>query len=527
MENQLYRLPHPTTHSAEEISHIKGLISAEQEVIDSIDVEIEGLMQQIRRLRFKKLKHKELIHLYQGSITLARRIPHEILATIYEICAQDGYTLTPLHVSHVCSEWRKATQIPTVWSNLYINLDSRDPYGRAAFWAQKSKTTPLHITIDIHNDISMLPAVVDLLLDHSSRWETLKVNSRRLSAGNYILERCNSSSLPLLRALEIVILEEFDTQGNGTQVEEDVELTDLTFSLAPLLHTFTISRNVMTQMTLPLAVTNLSIELPTYAIPATLSIRVMLDVLEQLPSLQGLSISMPYGIDRQFALDVNDQMSIDLPHLRGLTLTGGTDIFGLLPYLRATSLLQLHLRSSVDSLGYPSESFERNVVQFISLARPPLELLELRDVDLSQSVFITCFSQLPHLKTLRLHESDISDVCLSALHGSGAYCPQLMSLDLRWCGHVSGRALVRLVRDRSTDGSLHRITSVTLINCAFVGEQDIIDLARITLCRLMMHDVEDYCRASGCCQNERYRRRLQLRHGLEVVDSRKERRLLF
>ncbi|KAK7049607.1 hypothetical protein VNI00_005638 [Paramarasmius palmivorus] len=426
MENILYRHPHLTVYSSEDVARVKDLISVERGVIDSIDTEIEGLFQQIRRLRFKKLKHEELIHLYQGSITLARRIPREILATIFEYCAQDGYTLTPLVVSHVCSEWRKAAQIPTVWSHLYVDLDGRDPYGRAAFWAQKSKDGPLYITLDIQNDVSMLPAVVDLLLQHSNRWETFKIASRWLSHANHVLERAQLSALPCLRMLDITVFEEFDTGDN------EAGLADLSFSSAPQLDTLMISRNVMTGMFLPPAITNLSIHLPTSAIPDTaLSTRVMLDALEQLTSLQVLSISMTYGIDRHFALDVNDQRSIDLPHLRALTITGGLHVFGLLPHLRCTSLLRLRLRSSLDPLGYPAESFGSSVSEFISLAKPPLELLELRDVDLSQDVFITCFSRLPNLKTLRLHESDISDVCLGVLHGTEAYCPKLSSLDLR------------------------------------------------------------------------------------------------
>jgi hypothetical protein len=183
-------------------------------------------------------------------------------------------------------------------------------------------------------------------------------------------------------------------------------------------------------------------------------------------------------------------------------LVGSSDMFGALPHLVTPSLARLHLHSSLDPLGYPDEQVGEYVVKFIQKISLPLELFELFDVDFSPEDFSACFAGLPHLKELRLHDSQISDSILQTLHGQGGSCPLLERLDLRWCGQVTGRALSELVKSRlhpSHSGNnlsgpmLTPITGLTVINCSFVKEQDIFDLAEITVCRVIM-GASDYCR---------------------------------
>ena len=38
------------------------------------------------------------------------------------------------------------------------------------------------------------------------------------------------------------------------------------------------------------------------------------------------------------------------------------------------------------------------------------------------------------------------------------------------------------------------IEEVGVVNCAFVREEDVLDLARMTVCRIVMRDGDDYCR---------------------------------
>ncbi|EMD41018.1 hypothetical protein CERSUDRAFT_80667 [Gelatoporia subvermispora B] len=172
-------------------------------------------------------------------------------------------------------------------------------------------------------------------------------------------------------------------------------------------------------------------------------------------------------------------------------------------------------------MGYRQQPIGPSLQAFIEGSLPPLELLELHDIDLSPEAFAAVFSALPTLRELRLHESSISDGTLQLLSAPHGLCPRLTRLDLRWCGLMSGRALVELVRSRNIVDLEHGaapsaiadpIAEIGVINCCFVRERDVLDLAGLTVCRVVMRETDDYCRSCDCCGNKRYRTRFRLRH---------------
>lgn len=496
-------------------------LETHERAVTLIDDEIEVLMRTVRQLQFRKMQHQEQIKRVKGLTTLARRLPPEILACIFEQCVQDGWTRTPLTASHVCPEWRKATRIPTVWSFIYVNCDAKDPCGRTRFWLEKARSSPLHITMDVTSDPSRIPTIMDLLLARATQWQNFTVKSNRLCHANSILTLCNRPT-PELRVLSIVIVEELDENVDTAEVNvHETDLTDL-FPHASHLRTLRVIRNTLPSLgTVPSSITNLSITLSCHYSRTKSSVDRALRFLEGLPALQELSISLSHQQAREFDRALDENSLVNLPDLQTLVLCGSPDMFRILPHLSTPSLNHLHLRSSLDPLGYPDEETGINIRQFIKQA-PPLELFELHDIDLSPSNFAACFARLPHLKEVRLHESDISDSVIEQFSTPHGFCPLLSRLDLRWCGQVTGRALVelvhaRLVNTRSKDNgddpsTTTPISMVTVINCSFVKEEDILNLSQTAVCRIVMQP-EDYCRPSGCCQNERYRKRLQ-QHGM-------------
>ncbi|KAK0453587.1 hypothetical protein EV421DRAFT_1765120 [Armillaria borealis] len=494
---------------------IKGLITLHESVIRHVDEEIDDLMKEVRRLQFKKYQVLEKIKECKGRLTLARRLPPEILATIFELCARDGWTRTPLTVSHVCSEWRKAAYTSTVWSYLYVNLDMRDPYGRILFWLTNVRTAPLRITLDIQSDYSLLPSIMGLLLKVAPQWHTLSVNSKMLRPVNQIFAVC-TVPFPLLQRLDVSIMEEFHV-FEGDIVESQLRLGQ-SFNDAKKLSTFCISRNILpSRESVPSSISNLIINLPSFYLVTPSSIASLLDLLEDLPSLHSLTLSTPHGETREFIDDPSVARRVLLPQLQSLRIVGTSSIFNILPHLQTPRLLRLALCSSEEALPHAHPVASPALRHFVGGNDLPLQVLDLRDIDLSSSDFIACFRGLSHLKELRLHESDISDDILECLYDSRGYCPELQALDFRWCGQITGRALVDLVRSRFDPGPfdsnapLRHIESVGIINCAHVQEQDIFDLAELTACRLMMRDTDDCCVPFGCCRNERYRRRFRLR----------------
>ncbi|KIK65361.1 hypothetical protein GYMLUDRAFT_38808 [Collybiopsis luxurians FD-317 M1] len=507
-----------TYHKAQFEEDIRRSIAQHEHSVVHLESEIESLMQDIRKIRFKIMKHQETIRLLKGKITLARRLPPEILATIFEICTFDGWTRAPLVVSHICSEWRQATQIPTVWSRVYVNCDDSNAYGRTCFWLEKSGNVPIDITIEIR--AGPVSEIMDLLNFHSKRWRSLNVASLQLVPAQDIFRRC-IGPYPILSTLRVSIEEEFGTEEDGT-VEAIAGLQSLenSFHSSPQLNTFIIHRNVPPfRRDIPSTITRLYINLNGFS-TISLSSMTLMDVLLELPSLEELSISLVRA-QGDTTFRTMETPIVVLPVMKMLTLVGKPNLFDvLLQHIRTPSLLRLRLVSSAEPINNWSGS---TLLQWLHQGNTSLELFELRDVDVAKDTFVALFSCLRNLKTLKLHDSDISDSIFEYLHGPQGYCPNLAVLDLRWCGQVTGRALVQFVKSRT---AMAPIESVTVINCSFVEEQDIVDLACHTICKLVVN-LNDHCRTVGCCENERYRKRLRLRRIGDRMSENHRRRIIL
>ncbi|KAF8192496.1 hypothetical protein BJ912DRAFT_877455 [Pholiota molesta] len=519
-----------------DVESIHQTINQHQHEITSLNTQIEGFMSKIRQLEYLKQTHLTEIRRCKGMITLAKRLPAEILATIFEECIQDGWTRTPLIVSHVCSTWRKAANIPTVWSHVYVNFDARDPYKRTRFWLDKSQDSSLIIDLEIGNDVSNLDKTLDLLTAALPRWKALTVKSTALHPVNRILQACNQSA-PRLRIVDISVAQEFTVNTNDVGNDEH-ELVAFRTSLgaAPRFRTLRISRNILPgRNVLPSSITNLSLKLPSYQSPTTQSLSSIIDLLEELPSLQTFSLEVPKAQGQHFEINVDPDRVVGLSHLASMTLMGRGNLFAILPHLRVPSLSHLFLRSSLDDFQ-PSE-VGIWINQFFGRASAPITLLEIRDLGLDPIVYSRILSMLPSVKMLRFHDCDIMDSTLQEMNGPHGLCPSLAKLDLRWCGRLSGRAVVDLVRSRlpaEINDPTHSptatpITEVTLINCSYVKEEDIMDLATMAVCRLIHHGPGDFCNMFGCCDNERYRRRLKQRNPVHpsMGQTQTQRRLIL
>ncbi|KAF9058078.1 hypothetical protein BJ165DRAFT_1334564, partial [Panaeolus papilionaceus] len=444
------------------------------------------------------------IRRYKGRIGLATRLPPEILAHIFEMCVSDGWTRTPLVVSHVCSSWRKAALAPSVWSRLYINFDSREPYQRTQFWLERSQTTMLDVTIELVNDVSRLSSVIEILVSHSHRWKTVNIRSFFLVHVDTILGAIGTGNLQHLSRVTIAISEEFNNL-QGLDAEESQLLTlPRAFHDAPQLKTLLINRNILpTADLIPGSIQDLTLQLTSVGITTQQPLSAILQLLEGLPQLNRLALEVPVAQTQIFLLDVAAQQPIELPNLKALTIAGSNDIFGLLSHISAPELRHLHLRSYLEEMQ--PEHNAAHIREFLANSSAPITLLEIRDMTLSSDAYDSVFQHLQDLEELRLHDSDIMDTALNQLHGDEALCPNLKIMDLRWCGRLTGRGLVDLVRGRYPAGT--NIESVTVLNCAHVKEEDILEIAGMTTCRLRHYGSMDICAPTGCCDNDRYRKR--------------------
>lgn len=478
----------------DEVAAANAEIVRQEQAVGALELQIQGLMSEIGRLRTAQRGRQEMIHRCKGVITLARRIPEELLAKIFEYSAADGWTRAPVVVSHVCSAWRRAAMAPRVWSHIYLDGNSVDALGRTRLWLQRAQYSPLHITIvaSLHTPHTHLVDTIGLLRLRASHWEFLRISADGLSNTRFIMSHF-TQPMNSLRELEIQTSLDLDWDW-----DEGFTLSDVFAPhLAPQLTEIRFTCNVLPRdLRMPPHIKTLVINVNESSSNHPLSIQPFLDLLEGLPELEELTIQFPL-IYEVPPVDEDPQRTVDLPHLASLTLYGPTDLNGFLAHIHAYNLRELHLRS-LENIYRHQEPIGPTLLQFLDTSHPPLQTLELHDIDLTPDNFKRCFAALPGLRLLRLHESSISDGTIRLLAGREAMCPKLTQLELRWCSHLDGGALVDLVKDRADvimdrNVAVEPISELGLLNCCYVGEQDVLQMARMTTVRLSLHE-DDFCR---------------------------------
>jgi hypothetical protein len=481
-----------------DVENVRQTIRDHEQAMISLDGEIEGHMRAIRQLHHLKQHHINAIRHCKGKITLAKRLPFEVLATIFKQCVCEGWTRTPLVVSHVCSSWRQAASAPTVWSHIYVNLEGRDPCQRTRFWLNNAQGTLITIEVEVGNEaLSNLDKVMKILITEIHRWKILIIKSTLLGPVNQILGNCIKPA-PELRMVDICVAQEL-TLGNTDEFHShQITALQSSFPSAPIFRALRISRNILPRRNMvPSYITDLSLKLPCHPPLATSqSISSVIDLLGEFHKLVFFSIEVPNGHHQNFEMDLSINQLAELPSLTSLMVTGWNNIFGILSRIITPSLKYLYLRSSLE---FPqAEETSAWIYLLLERSSPPISLLEIRDMNLDPQFYGRLFTLLPNIEELRLHDSDLVDPMLKRVNGPQSLCPLLKRIDMRWCGRLSGGALVELVRSRlpgNIDSSSIAlpISEITLINCPFVKEEHIFELTQMTVCRLIHRGQDDFC----------------------------------
>ncbi|KAH8999412.1 hypothetical protein EDB92DRAFT_1813156 [Lactarius akahatsu] len=497
---------------ADEIFAIHATIRSHELEIESLDTVIQSILRRVQQLRAQRARHADAIAKFRGSISMALRAPDDVLSLIFEHCAADGWANAPLVVSHVCRKWRRASYFPRVWSYIYLSSDSLNVISKTRLWLSRALHAPLRVAVDVRVLDPYVLDAFELILDHASQWRSLTLSTRFVQQASEILSQCRRP-IPHLRTLDITSF----SIGVATELGVD-ELAGLddAFSDAPSLSCVRIVCNRFPP-SLPKTVVELSMELTD--IPSSRpSLSAFLQMLGRLPALRSLTLMIPSYFAQIIQSDEDFTTETHFHHLECLIVDAPPDFNEVLRHINAPALRSLHLRSTEPPLNHPHEGTGEALLQFLKSSNPQIKLLELHDVDIRRDDFVQCFSSLPLLEELRLHETEIPNDALLSLHGPNGSCPRLKRLDLRWCEQLAGRALVELVRSRigPADSGLRTsfdpIERITVINCARVDESSILDLAHATVCSVVVRNLEDHCRSRGCCTNVRYRQRLRLRH---------------
>ena len=468
--------------SPQDVVELQGIIASNQSSLASLNEEIEACSMQLSALRTKSYTHAFTIRRCQAAMAPARLIPPELLAKIFEHASETGWTRAPIAVSHVCSTWRAAAQShPGVWSRVTVNLDMRDPVGWTEYWLSMARHAPLHVTIIHTVPATPLEQVMALLLECSERWVSLTLDLH-LADTRRVLAAC-TTPFTRLRWINISL---FAIDENAEAAEGTTGFADA-FQDAPVLTSVSIVGNVLPR-DLPPRLTSLRIE---YIDPVGYSVetpRSVIETLRNLPDLENLTLRL--GVILPVTMTPSDIPDIELPKLKTLAYEDlRTGEFQILKYLTAPSLTRLRARVQPDPDVYGAPAHLIGLLE----DSPNVGTLELYGVDIWPAQWLSTLPLLPKLRKLHLHDSDIDDKAVERMFGKNGFCPDLQRLDLRWCQHVRGTTLVRLVESRAKEGG-REIEEVAAIGCSLVRKQDAMQLASMTTFRVVIGERDEHCR---------------------------------
>lgn len=466
--------------------------------INDLQTKIEGLIREIRLIEEEKKMHFAAVTRCKAVLTLATRIPNELLARIFEFAILDGWTRAPVVVSQVCSSWRGAAKAPAVWSHVYVDCNKGNPVARCRLWLQMSQQSPLDITFRTSEHIPVMEAALDVLLEHYARWKSFTLETPTAHFADFVLNRLlepgdslEEVTMMLGDSIEVIPLPD-PVQGRGRRASFRAA-----FECARNLRSLTfITDTPQAWVVLP-QVTSLTLQLNDcqFDHPPIFASEI-LDVLSQVSSLQELAIIVSRRDKRDLHPD-NPVRIVTLPELSSLILDMPIPFMAFTQHMRTPTLQCLYLRCPDDWHGFAGEGTRAALRDFLEFSRPPLRIWQLYDVDISQNDFLFCFHLLPTLEELYLHGSEILDETIAHLGNATMLLPRLRLLDLRWCGHITGHALEELVHNRVLMSAITQdvtfIAEVAVINCSFVNEKHIIGIAGHCRCRLKVRDRMDFC----------------------------------
>jgi hypothetical protein len=479
--------------SAKDIARVHATIAHHHDAIGHIEDEIGALAQTIARLRTRQRAHQAALGEARALLSAARRVPADVLADIIQYCVGAGWWRAPRVLARLNSAWLQASRAPRVWATLYADAEDEEVLPRTRFWLRKARGCPLDITLRTSAQEHATAAVMRMLGAHAGQIRRLSVDTASVDEAELVLSRCP----PRMEALEFL---KIATQGLGPSDADQGMLFRDAFEHSPRLRTLHLTSDMLTPfVSFPATIETLKWTLSAVPVNMIGFTQALLTVVfPALPMLAEFNFevdTIPWDEDLWEQRSGEIQVCA-LDRLHTLRLHVPPHLNVILDKLSCPALSSLTLSSSQGSDAIPHADTGMALINLLARSTPPIALLSLYDVDLTDAAFLACFKLLPGLEDLRLHWSDITVETIGELARS--LCPQLTHLDLRWCSHLEGGALVDLVRtrQRSIMGEpVRAIEEIAILNCPVVEEQAVLELAGLTVCRVTLRPQDDPCRA--------------------------------
>lgn len=416
------------------LERVKAGDTARRETLLALKQEVIAFAAAIKR-------HISRTSYHFGSIPV--EISHEIFSLLVD--SDPAFVLT---LASVCNTWRSvALASPSFWSTLV--LTKKHPTKKARLWIQRSGGRILDLKF-------VQGCIVDPKLYQSLQglqWETLRALDTQIDIVDIVASvRSKISQLDRLQITEATSANALLDLLCSVQTR-NLEIRGINLSFRGACRILTDCR--------------------TLSFHAASGQSHISDVIRTISENQNLTtLSMSFA--EPPAMDVTppelDGITLELPKLRLLSLKSNYSLLRMLCGAVMPSLVSLSLSEFLTVGDYVTDFLTRH---------PTTSLTDFKlSYSLAPHIQITSLLRAsPHLRTVTLEAvADVNEVIefLAATQpdvAQGPPCPLLEKLDLTSCATLRGGPIVRLVKERATNGDVATIGTLLIDYCPLIDPE--------------------------------------------------------
>ncbi|KAJ7062728.1 hypothetical protein C8F01DRAFT_1368455 [Mycena amicta] len=447
---------------------IREFLAASTPQLEALEAEVSRLQELLTSATKQRDLQKELIEAHRALLSPVRRLPEDILRTIFvstlpvdrdtAMCADEG----PLLLAQICKFWRDVSlTTPRLWSSMHVVIPDPEYNHRQveqllvvlSTWLQRSGAVPLSLTIAASRDnsrtftSSSTDSVRRLLASVASRWQSFRVLAIfNLSQMPYF-SSLTAEDVPLLQRIEITEIRFSPTNSSG----------NIALLGTPKLRGLSFYGGV--DILLPYIASWPSLQRCILQIPSRNREPTLfpLEILEKCPRLEYLDISTS-------ALDMSlpeTSHTILLPNLKSLQV-GGLSSLGWRQLIERVNFPML------DSIGILLAVAD--LVWLIPFGHR-LTVMHFYAGTIVADTLAHVLAAMPSLQELSLTDEPLvnyesyvrDDVFLQRFHpvGGNALCPRLERFRLRNIQSASDTTIVNFIRSRTTNPGHAGVASFT------------------------------------------------------------------
>lgn len=455
--------------SGTEANIIRSSLSTAEAHLSQIDAEISQLQQRLTALKSSRERLCEFSDLHRGLLSPVRRLPPEVVASIFRELAGPTFG-TVFQPSSTCRYWRNvATSTATLWSNMdIVAAPGKEKVEEAVLemWLSRSKGCPITFTFHIpYYDpaVRTHPCILPLLAN-AHRWQHAKFI---MPSWKFETLQATQVHFPLLETLSIERYHE----------DNFPRLYDFTtFQTSPNLRSLSLHRRVSESI----------IEAPwsqltTLTLFGDYNADDCLDILQKATQLSTLLLSL-----HEEAVPRSSTVFSHM-HLSQLTIVYGTQSQNLIAGLALPALQDfnycgedenfsmMHLNALFTRCSAPLRRLMLTSKSFHVTSEMLIQFLKLCPTLVELAIMLDCASAIDHsvLKHLTHAPDDEPTCCLA---------PKLQTIVFGVHNSFNYEFFVRMIESR---WQFH------LKDCGAPNHEEVDQIKSVKICRTVYHRAED------------------------------------